>query len=242
MVEEQHRLDLIPAFALGCLDQIEQADIEEHLAICESCRQELQAYQKLAGQLPLALAQTTPPPAIKRKLMAEVSARHVSRKDPALTEKPLSWWERLSTSLQRSAPAWALASLVIVLLLASSNLYLWRQVSQLKPAEMPVIALQNTAFAPHAAGTIVVSRDGAHGALVVDGLKPLGAGQQYQLWLIKDGLRTSGGVFSVDEGGYATFYVEAPKPLASYDSIGVTIEPAGGSPGPTGDKVLGGKL
>jgi anti-sigma-K factor RskA len=241
MVEEQHKLDLIPAYALGCLDKAELVDIEEHLAVCESCRQELKAYQKLADQLPFALAQTTPPPTVKDKLMERLAARKADRKDSA-AEKPASWWERLSASLQSRAPAWALASLVIVLLLVSSNLYLWRQVSQLKPGELPMIALQSSGVAPRAAGTIVVSRDGARGALVVDGLKSLGASQQYQLWLIKGGLRTNGGVFSVDEGGYATFYVESPKPLSSYDSIGVTIEPAGGSPAPTGDKVLGGKL
>jgi anti-sigma-K factor RskA len=60
--------------------------------------------------------------------------------------------------------------------------------------------------------------------------------------LIQDGERTSGGVFSVKQGGYAAKVIYAPLPLADYSSFGVTIEPAGGSPSPTGDKVLGGNL
>lgn len=77
---------------------------------------------------------------------------------------------------------------------------------------------------------------------MVDGLPKLDESQQYQLWLIKDGERTSGGVFSVTSSGYGWVYVRTPDPLASYQAAGITIEPAGGSPGPTGDKVLGGNL
>ncbi|RJQ80137.1 MAG: anti-sigma factor [Desulfobacteraceae bacterium] len=32
----------------------------------------------------------------------------------------------------------------------------------------------------------------------------------------------------------------SPRPLNSYRTFGITIEPRGGSPGPTGSKVLGG--
>ncbi len=62
---------------------------------------------------------------------------------------------------------------------------------------------------------------------------------QYQLWLIQDGQRTSGAVFSVNKYGYGSVWVSSPEPLSSYSDFGISIEPAGGSPGPTGDKVLG---
>ncbi len=89
---------------------------------------------------------------------------------------------------------------------------------------------------------LVISRDGDHGTLVVDGLSALDPAQQYQLWLIRNGKRTSGGVFSVDQQGYGSLWVKSQAPLISYTSFGITIEPAGGSPGPTGKKVLGGDL
>jgi hypothetical protein len=47
-------------------------------------------------------------------------------------------------------------------------------------------------------------------------------------------------VFSVDAGGYGTTMVTSPLPLTSYVAFGVTVEPIGDSPGPTGQKVLGG--
>jgi anti-sigma-K factor RskA len=238
MSDELHVLDLIPAYSLGCLDGGDLAAVTGHLASCESCRQELIAYQDLVDQLPMALTQTSPPPAVKQKLMQAVA----KGKTVIPEDKPQTFWRRITASLQRSSPAWALTSLVVVVLLVASNLLLWRQVNQSKQVQMPLVGLRGTNSAPDASGTIVISRDGEHGALVVDRLKPLGNQLQYQLWLIKDGVRTSGGVFSVDESGYATLYVESPQPLSGYDSFGVTIETAGGSQSPTGAKVLGGEL
>ena len=60
--------------------------------------------------------------------------------------------------------------------------------------------------------------------------------------IIRDGQRASGGVFAVNDEGYGVLEVSSPDPLASYSAFGVTIEPEGGSPGPTGDKVLDGGL
>jgi anti-sigma-K factor RskA len=49
-------------------------------------------------------------------------------------------------------------------------------------------------------------------------------------------------VFSVDSKGYASIWVYSQAPLIQYQQFGITIEPTGGSLGPTGAKVLGGKL
>jgi len=91
-------------------------------------------------------------------------------------------------------------------------------------------------------GMLVISKDGNYGTLIVENLPPLDQAYQYQLWLIKDGQRTSGGVFSVNEDGYGVLYVLSKKSLISYPSFGITVEPAGGSSSPTGDKVLSGNL
>lgn len=93
-----------------------------------------------------------------------------------------------------------------------------------------------------ASGVMVISQDGVSSTLVVDGLPALEAGKQYQLWLIRNGQSASDGVFSVAPDGYGMMVVQSSRPLTDYSSFGITIEPAGGSPGPTGKKVLGGKL
>ena len=93
-----------------------------------------------------------------------------------------------------------------------------------------------------ATGFVLISANGDDGALIVDGLPPLGEDQEYQLWLIRDGERTSGAVFSTDERSYAGMRIRAPRSLLEYSAVGITIEPAGGSAYPTGAQVLRGTL
>jgi anti-sigma-K factor RskA len=76
----------------------------------------------------------------------------------------------------------------------------------------------------------------------VDGLPSLDEEHEYQLWLIRDGERTSGAIFSTDENSYGGTRIRAPLSLLEYSSVGITIEPAGGSQQPTGERVLGGPL
>lgn len=241
MTEDIHVLDLIPAYSLGSLDEAELREVGSHLDQCERCRAELRAYQEVSGQIALSVPQVDPPARVKSALMANVRAELPYKKD---YEKRQSWWEWLSAGLQRLSPALLVASLLLVSLLGASNLLLWQQVRELREETPPltVIPLQGTEAAPDATGIIVISLDGEHGTLVVDKLPDLGEEEQYQLWLVRDGQRTSGGVFSVGRQGYGSLYVSSPEPLASYSSFGITIEPEGGSPGPTGARVLGGDL
>lgn len=69
-----------------------------------------------------------------------------------------------------------------------------------------------------------------------EGLPPLPDGRTYQLWTIVRGAPVSHGVFALPADGRAQ--VLAPAPPGPIDAVAVTIEPAGGVPAPTGDKVL----
>jgi len=115
-------------------------------------------------------------------------------------------------------------------------------VARLPEEQQRVLALAATDAAPGATGKLVISRDGEYGTLVADGLPALDAGHQYQVWLIRTGQHTSGGVFSVGHHGYGVIEILAPEPLGSYPSFHVTVEPSGGSPAPTGAEVLAGHL
>lgn len=241
MANDLHVLDLIPAYALDCLDEEELKAVDEHLEACETCRAELRAYREVAERMAIGVPQVEPPARLKSALMASVRAALPSQKE---FEKRQSKKERPAIGLLRLSPLWLATGLLLILLLAVSNLLLWQQVRALREnrPQLQVISLYGTEAAPAATGLIVISRDGTHGTLVVDELPNLGEDQQYQLWLIRDGQRTSGGVFSVGADGYGSIWVSSPDPLASYSDFGITVEPAGGSPGPTGKKVLGADL
>ncbi len=242
MSVDTHVIDLIPAYVLDCLDEDEFVRVSEHLAACVECQAELRSYQLMADQLVLAVPDAAPSPNLKHKLMKRVQPAH-----PTLSSQlRISWWERLSVFMQRTSPAWGMISLLLIAVLAVSNLWLWgrfgRPADVTEPGVLRTITLTGTQAAPQATALLVISVDGEHGTLVVDGLAPLSEEQQYQLWLIRDGQRISGGIFSVSEEGYGSLWISSPEPLSTYSAFGITVEPAGGSPGPTGDKVLGGTL
>jgi anti-sigma-K factor RskA len=242
MVLEEHVTDLLPACALGCLDEDEVSLVTAHLAVCPVCSAELRSYQTVGEALPLAVSMVEPPPAIKQRLMVQVAQARTTSPEPQPTSL-----QRLEQWFRRISPVWGLASLVLIIALLVSNLLLLQRVNHLstatsQPVAVQIVPLQHTDAAPDATGLIALSQNGEYGTLMVDHLPPLGKDQQYQLWLIKDGKRTSGGVFSVNWDGYGSLWVTSPERLADYSAFGITVEPTGGSPGPTGAKVLGGNL
>ena len=241
MVMQEHVYDLLPAFALDCLDETDARLVSEHLEECASCRVDFEAYRDIASELPLAAPEAAPPPGLKARIMKQIS----SRADLAQGSQPASVWQRLLASLgQVLRPGWGLASLAVILVLGVSNIILWQRANQLGQVSQDwvQVSLKGTDAAPDASGLLVLNKDGTRGTLVVENLPDLDATHQYQLWLIKDGQRTSGGVFSVKWSGYGSLWVESPEPLNQYTAFGITIEPTGGSPGPTGAKVLGGNF
>lgn len=242
MSTDIHVFDLLPAYTLDCLDEEELVRVSEHLAVCAECRAELRSYQAVIDQLALAVPQTVPPTRLKRQLMDRIQPSHLT----SSSQPGSSWWQGWTNLMQRTTPVWGLVSLLLILMLAVGNLLLWQRINQAEtPTQaqaMRTVTLVGTQAAPGATGLIIISLDGRHGTLVVDDLPRLDPERQYQLWLIQDGQRTNGAVFSVSRDGYGSVWVSSPQPLSSYSAFGITIEPAGGSPGPTGDKVLGGTL
>jgi anti-sigma-K factor RskA len=100
--------------------------------------------------------------------------------------------------------------------------------------------------------TIGFDQNGVTGSLLVDRQRDLlavfawhlpaaPAGKTYQVWLIDArGDRTSGG-FLEPEADYpfVSAVIRSPAPLSGFTGFGVTTEPVGGSPAPTGSRVFG---
>ncbi len=76
--------------------------------------------------------------------------------------------------------------------------------------------------------------------LVVTGLPPLQPGRDYQIWLRTGTRFVSAGIFHPDRSG--DLLVDAPAPMKEYRGIGISQEPKGGSPAPTGKILVGGSL
>jgi anti-sigma-K factor RskA len=100
------------------------------------------------------------------------------------------------------------------------------------------VLIAGTEIQPGAQAQMIFAPDSPAGGLLIAGLPQLPGDQVYQLWLIEGETPQSAGTFSVDDGGRATVLVEAPRAISDFDAVGVSIEPTGGSPQPTGDIVL----
>lgn len=236
MTNDTHVFELLPAYVLGSLDAEEARSVREHLTGCYLCRQELDAFQGVADELAWSVSGASPASDLSSRLMERIQSLQSERAAQTAARRPL----------KRLLPIGALSGLLLLVLLAVSNILLWQRLNNAEvltgPMGMRAIALHNTAAAPAASGFVIMGADGRNGVLVVDKMPPLDASHEYQVWLERYSSNTAGSTFSVDEHGYRGIRLEAPESLLSYSTLFVTIEPAGGSPNPTGAEVLSGSL
>ena len=110
----------------------------------------------------------------------------------------------------------------------------------LASADLVDVDLKGQPAAPAAAGHAFWSR--SRGTLfTASGLPALPASQVYQLWMVTPSGPLSAGLLSPDQDG-RTLHVADATASGQPAAFAVTIEPAGGVPAPTGERVLIGAL
>jgi anti-sigma-K factor RskA len=229
----------IPAYAIGALDSAEIAALETHLLTCEVCQAELSTYAPLSEQFLLAVPPQQPSTILRRKLQVHLpSARKTSR--------PKFTWSITQVSV--GLAMFVLLALSIFSIFQTQKLV--QQQSKLtQQAETSQIALAAMSYpetkaipinAENISGTLLLAQEQNVAVIITWNLPVLKPDQTYQIWLIDpQGKRTSGGIFNAQPDlPYATATVASPGSLANYNGIGVTIEPAGGSPQPTGQRIF----
>ena len=80
--------------------------------------------------------------------------------------------------------------------------------------------------------TLVWSGELGRSAVVVDGLAPLPAGSVYEAWYINDAGAAPAGTFDATGAHKASWHL-LDGTMSAGDTVGVTVEPAGGSKTPT---------
>ncbi|MGA1837487.1 anti-sigma factor [Herbiconiux sp. 11R-BC] len=84
--------------------------------------------------------------------------------------------------------------------------------------------------------TVVWSAELGRSAVLADGLPTLPDGKVYEAWYIDSSGATPAGTFTA--AGSGTSWHVLNGTMAAGDAVGVTVEPAGGSPAPTTDPIL----
>ncbi len=261
--------ELIPAFVLGAVDPADRSLVEEHLPRCANCRQLVKDYGPVVNLLPFAAKQVEPRAELKYRILAETAtpparvAYQQETRPKAPTPSRASQLSDVFSRLFRS-PAFSALALVLVLAFGAWNLVLQNQLAQQAAETRQMVTelgrqrdfittlaysdtaprrLWGTEVASQAVGRLYGGPDESTFVMVTYDLPKLAAGQVYQLWLIDpSGNRISGGTFTVDDQGRGWLFSRAPQGLAKYKTLGVTVEPFGGSPGPTGAKMMAGNL
>ena len=76
-------------------------------------------------------------------------------------------------------------------------------------------------------------------AFAADQLPALPADKVYQLWIVpQNAAPVSAGLLTPDASGHASLFFPMPADVTAPQALAVTVEPAGGVPAPTGDRVL----
>jgi anti-sigma-K factor RskA len=155
---------------------------------------------------------------------------------------------------------WSVGQLVFAGLLAALvglNLLTISQLFSLRREQSELLAQRNseqTAIAMLAyptTKTLAFDENGVSGSVLVDtkrnlvavfawNLRPAPNGKTYQMWLIDPkGDRTSGGFITPEiDYPFVMAVVHSPMPLTEFAGLGITVEPTGGSPKPTGPRIM----
>lgn len=247
--------DLAGAYVLGALDPAERAAFERHLAGCTACAGEGRAMRSVADGLARVVPLHDPPPGLRERVLRAATGRAPK---PALRAIAVSWLAAAAAAIV----ALALGMYVLQLRdrLADVERRLdeataraaaaGRQMADLQRASADVrtaalvlgapdllrVDLGSPAGTP-AKGRAFWSRSRGLVFTAVD-LPPLPPGRVYQLWIVGRAAPVSAAIFEPDAAGRATAVVEPAPSLPDPAAFAVTLEPAGGVPQPTGDRVL----
>ncbi|MFD3991368.1 anti-sigma factor domain-containing protein [Streptomyces sp. NPDC058583] len=228
------------AYALGALDPEEHEAVRRHLAACPSCAEEVREFSETVVRLGLAVA-VTPTAALRTGVLERIAT--VRQEPPATTRAARA--PRGPRGFQRWS-RWALAACLAAALglggvaarqhgLAEDARQETARAREANDAVAEVLAAPDARVSTSrldggAVGTVVVSASLDRAVFAASGMAPPPAGKVYQLWYDDRGTMRSAGLMDPGATAEATL-LDGPVNRAS--GVGVTVEPAGGSPSPT---------
>jgi anti-sigma-K factor RskA len=206
---------LAAPYALHALDDDEGRAFEEHLAVCERCREELAGLREAAAGLAYGAAGPPPPPELKERILAQ--ARKERDNVASLPARRRNWTAPL-------AAAAAIAASVAI------GLGVW---TATRPSEGNAFA--RVLAQPGAKlmgmgdrGAVIVAPNGE--AALILRVPPAPSGKTYEAWVMRPGAIKPAGLF---RGGKGATVLEIQGAVTRGSVIGVTVERAGGVDQPT---------
>lgn len=234
--------NLSGAYALDALDADEAEAFEDTLAAIDQVRYEVTELRDTAVLLGMAVAPVQPSDSLKAGILSMLdktpqlpaeSAEPVRVVDrPAAARAQTRWFTRPVAMVTAAA-----AALVIIVggiatvngvSSARHEAAVSAQITQLTAAADT--AKVTTKVKTGGTATVMWSPSAKQAAVKVDGVKVLPGSKTYELWFIGASGARPAGTFRPEDG---SSIVMLTGTMRSGDSIGVSVEPAGGSKAPT---------
>lgn len=232
--------EMLPAHALSALDASDAQALNQHLAECAECRQDLANWEKTASALALDARPMAPSPDVRQRIMNAVRDEKDARVVPFTPARRNVWTAFGSLG--------AIAAVVLFIALIAGVIVLWQQnralrrenelVRLLTEPGSRVTELKGTAQASAATAKLAYDKNG-RALLVANGLPPAPTGKEYQLWfIVGSNAPLPGKSFAPDNTGRGTLRDNVPQQALDSAIFAITLEPAGGVSAPTGEIYL----
>jgi hypothetical protein len=246
--------ELTGLYALDALPGAELVSFERHMGTCPPCIQEVRGLHELTSELALA-ASAPPPPQLRERVLAALPSveqvpagsdrsaqpvtvpersRRSARPHPA-HKRPRQ--HRRGAMLPGLAYGLAAVATAVALVLGFRLASVQNQLGVSQAEQQALTQLLNT---PGVRVLATAARGGQATAVIVPGqqkvvllakdLPVLPASEVYQVWLIGKHIRSAGLLAHVPAGGTALLVASG---VLKNDTVGITVEPAGGTAQPT---------
>ena len=225
-MSDHNELEMAAPFVLNAMDDLERIHFERHLAGCTECSAEVAALREGLDALAESDA-ADPSPSVRVAVLDQIE----TIEQVAATHRGAPAQKSRRGALAAVAAITALVIGIGAIVLNSGG----HPIDELRAQpDTQVVAVERTeSYVGSGSAEAVVSGDGETIYLQISDLERTDSGSVYAAWIIGDSGPVPAGFFSPDDDGLVVLALEgsaAPGVL-----IGVTIEPAGGSPQPTGE-------
>ena len=222
--------EMIPAYVLGAVPAEEMPLIRAHILSCDECMAEADRFADTTSALALSVDAAPLPAGLTERIMAAATG------STEAVGAPIEIKRRRFALRWSLVPTAAFLALVLAVVAVSVSLRDANEAIDRQERAIAAIIQGHRGIdmrGPDAVATLVPTDSGS--LFVASGLDDAPDDKTYQLWLIDGEVPTSAGTFDVEDG---LVMFETSKTITGFTGAAVTIEPDGGSPGPTGVQVV----
>lgn len=256
-ITEVEAEELGPLYAVGGLDHVSARAFERRMEVSDDdVVREIAAWKATAAELPLALDPVAPRPQLKAELNDRIKTSGPRREEKTVAGK--TWWYLLPIA---AAILLAITSVVFYRRTVTLQNEISRLAVDLREKEQDLLA-QKTEFdqllarsgqmvslaggdaSPQASAKLFWDKKRQQWVIFFFNLPAAPPDRQYQFWYItKDQRKVSAALIQPAQLNEGKLTLELPVDIASnIAAAGLTLEPAGGSPQPTGQLYIVGSV